>query len=152
MNMIKISNGRGQGDMVSFSKVPISKGLRDGGNNILLLGDQALVHALNRLEPKGVMHQKIHFRLPKSQMRLIVSKKTLRSHFNLANPRFNRLIVLQFLDFCQLLRSNFFILTAFLKMQTNKTAEFDALFRYRTYFRLILLFFDALKCLDLVQT
>ena len=42
----------------------------------------------------------------------IVSDETLRSPFNLGNPQFNRLIVSQFLDFCQLLRSNFFILTA----------------------------------------
>ena len=55
MSMIKISNGRGQGDIVSFVEVPISKRPRDGGNNVLLLGDQALVHALNRLESKGVL-------------------------------------------------------------------------------------------------
>ena len=41
--------------MVSFTAVPISKGAPDGGNDVLLLGDQALMRALNRLEPKGVL-------------------------------------------------------------------------------------------------
>ena len=52
--------------------------------------------------------------------------QTLRSRFNLANPRFNTLIVSQFLDFCQLLRINFSYLPRFSKMRTNETAEFDA--------------------------
>ena len=56
----------------------------------------------------------------------IVSDETLQSPFNLANPRFNRLTVSQFLDFCQLLRINFSYLPRFSKMRTNETAEFDA--------------------------
>ena len=45
MSMIKNSNGRGQGGVVSFAKVSISKGAHDGGNDVLLLGDHVLMYA-----------------------------------------------------------------------------------------------------------
>ena len=57
-------------------------------------------------------HQKTHFRLPMTTPDFHNLIQTLRSRFNLANPRFNTLIVSQFLDFCHFLRINFFILTA----------------------------------------
>ena len=61
---------------------------------------------------EGDGHQKTHFRLPMATQGIHSLIETLRSHFNLTNPQFNRLIVSQFLDFWQLLRSNSFILTA----------------------------------------
>ena len=59
-----------------------------------------------------LQHQKTHFRLTMTTPYFHSLIETLRSHFNLANPRFNTLIVSQFLDSCQLLRINVFILTA----------------------------------------
>ena len=55
VSMIKISNGSCQGGLVSCAKVTIAKGSHDGGNDVLLLGDQALMLALNGLEPNGAL-------------------------------------------------------------------------------------------------
>ena len=74
----------------------------------------------------GQGHKKNHFRLPMTTPDFHSLIEILRSHSNLANPRFKRLIVSQFLDFCQLLRTNFSYLPRLSKLRTNETAEFGA--------------------------
>ena len=51
--MIKISNGSGQGNVVSCVKVPIVEGTHEGGRDVLLLGEHALILALNGLTPRA---------------------------------------------------------------------------------------------------
>ena len=54
VSMIKISNGSGQGGVFSCAKIPIIEGVIKGGEDVLLLGDKALMRALNGPEPEGV--------------------------------------------------------------------------------------------------
>ena len=54
VSMIKISNGGGEGGVVSSTQVAIGEGATDGGGDVLLLGDKALVRALDRHESEAV--------------------------------------------------------------------------------------------------